>query len=220
MKHDIKEISYTFQKDKQDKELIYKIDFLLSQEIDSIFIANLKKDKNIDKTYYDILNGRDAIIDSIVVKILNSEIINDYKASYLVNEEFTKVLNKVKRFYIEENKTKKVLLKQKEQKEIEKLKERLRLHFDFCFNQMKTKKPISDILTLMSSNDFRVATIEDLKLNTSDYIDFNKIYDKELLDYKKRHKNDLQDYEGEGEKIGFGWKLYLIIKVVEGLFKI
>ena len=220
MKHDIKEISYTFQKDKQDKELIYKIDFLLSQEIDSIFIANLKKDKNIDKTYYDILNGRDAIIDCVVAKILKSDAINDYKAFYLVNEEFTKVLNKVKRFYVEENKTKKALLKQKEQKEIEKLKERLRLHFDFCFNQMKTKKPISDILTLMSSNDFRIATIEDLKLNTSDYKDFNKIYDKELLDYKKRHKNDLQDYEGEGEKIGFGWKLYLIIKVVEGLFKI
>lgn len=219
MKHDIKEISYTFQKDKQDKELIYKIDFLLSQEIDSIFIANLKKDKNIDKTYYDILNGRDAIIDCVVAKILKSDAINDYKAFYLVNEEFTKVLNKVKRFYVEENKTKKALLKQKEQKEIEKLKERLRLHFDFCFNQMKTKKPISDILTLMSSNDFRVATIEDLKLNTSDYKDFNKIYDKELLDFKKRHKNDLQDYEGEGEKIGFGWKLYLLIKVVEGLFK-
>lgn len=220
MKHDIKEISYTFQKDKQDKELIYKIDFLLSQEIDSIFIANLKKDKNIDKTYYDILNGRDAIIDCVVDKILKSDAINDYKAFYLVNEEFTKVLNKVKRFYVEENKTKKTLLKQEEQKEIEKLKERLRLHFDFCFNQMKTKKPISDILTLMSSNDFRVATIEDLKLNTSDYKDFNKVYDKELIDYKKRHKNDLQDYEGEGEKIGFGWKLYLLIKVVEGLFKI
>ena len=73
----------------------------------------------------------------------------------------------------------------------------------------------------MSTQSFKDDTIEDLKIDISKdlYKDFDKIYDKELNDFKKLHKN-IRPKETEGDKIGFGWKMYAVIKGIETLFKL
>lgn len=250
MKQDIKNISYSRLQDRADKELIYKIDMFLYQEIDSLFIKYLK-DLDIDKTYYEILTDRDGIITIVVNKLMDLDLsfskdlkeeverygniaktndimlkaneenadAKEYKYFFLVNEEFIKVLNKVKRYYVEEDKTKKKIESQKEKQKEEELKELLNEHFDYCFDIMKQKRPIDTILILMGSSDFRRGTIEDLGINVKEYKDFDKTFDKVLNEFKKHHKYDVNENIQQTEKLSFGWKLYGITKVIEGLFK-
>lgn len=245
MRQDIRNISYTIEKSKSESDLIYKIDNLLYQEIDSRF-AEYEKYNNLDKSNYEILMERDEIVRDVVETLMSidyeysNDLINDetqtdetylkanekridtqeYKYDYLVNKEFIKILEQVKKRYTEENKVLQKMLKQEEEEKKQELITRLELHFNYCFNQCKGKIT-ADILTLMSMSDFRKSTIEDLKLNTSDYKDFNKIYDKTLADFKKRHRYDLIDVEQEEKPhVGFGWTLYATTKIIEGLFKI
>ena len=220
MKQDIRNISYTFQKDKEDKDLLYKINVLLYQEIDYIFCCDADTDTNIDKAYYNVLQARDTITEKIVRRDMKDETENIDKLFYLVNEEFDKVLNRVKKRFIEEDKTKKRLLKQKEQKKEQDLMKLLEEHFTYCLETMKQKRSINTILTLMCTYDFRQATIEDLDIDIKKYKDFDKIFDKVLNEFKKHHKYDLDELTEQTSKFPLGWKIYGVTKIIEGLFKI
>lgn len=220
MKHDIKEMSYVFTKEKRDKDLIYKIDILLYNKIDDYFIIGTTKNVNLDLINYKVLEDRDTIITFIVDMLLKSEYEDANKLWYLVNEEFTKVVNKVKKYYIEQEKVKNKLIKTKEQTKDEELKELLNEHFDYCFNVAKEKRAIKDILTLMCTNDFRQGTLEDLEITRQEYKNFDKIYDSVLNEFKRHHKYDLDECYDNDEHLSLGWGLYGIIKAIEGLFKI
>ena len=107
-------------------------------------------------------------------------------------------------------------------KEDEELITRLNLHFNYCFNQCKNTD-VKGILNAMSTQTFKNATIEDLKINTSldRYNDFDKIYNKTLNEFKRLHKNmQLEHAEEKEVKIGFGWKMYAVVKGIETLFKL
>lgn len=215
MKQDLKEISYNIKRDTEDKNLIYAIDYLLYNEIkDRYNKYNWEHHKNIDNMYYDVLTDKDGIVDYVVQEVLKDYYnIDSLKINYLVDSRFMIQANKVKRYYVAANKSRKLL----EDKE---LRTRLKLHFNYVFNNCNSTDTKA-ILNAMSTQSFKDDTIEDLKIDTSKdlYKDFDKIYNQELNDFKKLHKN-IRPKETEGDKIGFGWKMYAVIKGIETLFKL
>lgn len=217
MKHDIKEISYNIKRETEDKNLIYTIDYLLHLEIQDRF-NTIESGKSVDAMYYEVLEDKDGIIDYVIQEVLKDYYnIDSLKINYLVEKEFMKVAFNVKRYYIEANKSKKLL----EEKE---LRERLQLHFNYCFKTCGLTDA-RDIVKAMSTYSFKQGTINDLKINTSleIYSDFDKVYNQELSKFTKLHKNEIIETEGTEEKepsIGFGWQLYGVIKIIEGLFKL
>ena len=221
MKQDIREMSYVFQKEKADKEIIYTIDLLLrsffEKEFDREDVFNWSIDF-VDRKYFELLDDRDSIIDDIIRINYKDNyfchlFINDVdKLYYLIDTEFLKELDKSKKYYDKRLKTRN---KVKDRDLIDTLK----TYFEYCFvNCNKTDS--EEILKLMSSSSFRKATIDDLKIDTSRYLDFDKTYNKALNEFKKIHKDDIDDNNNTDNKIGFGWLFYGTIKAIEGLFKL
>lgn len=221
MKQDIKEMSYVFQKEKQDKDLIYTIDLVLYKYFEKEF--NLQQDlcwstDFVDNKYYELLQDKDGIITEIIDNNYNNKtnyfvnyfINDDAKLWYLIDNEYLKQLEKCKKYYEKRLKTRNKLKDKELQKD-------LIDYFEYCF--CESKNSIENKLILISSSDFRKATIEDLKINKKNYLDFDKIYNKALNEFKKIHKDDTEDTE-EGGGIGFGWKMYGVIKAIETLFKL
>lgn len=221
MKQDIREMSYVFQKEKADKEIIYTIDLLLNSFFEKEFDSTLVGDNLIDyvdRKYLELLKDRDSIIDDIIRINYKDNyfchlFFNDVdKLRYLIDTEFLKELEKSKKYYDKRLKTSNKI---KDRDLIETLK----TYFEYCFvNCNKTDS--EEILKLMSSSNFRKATIDDLKIDTSRYLDFDKTYNKALNEFKKIHKDDIDDTNNTDDKIGFGWLLYGTIKAIEGLFKL
>ena len=218
MKQDIKNISYNIKKDTEDKNLIYTIDYLLYNEIQDRFSGySLDQHKNIDAMFYEVLEDKEGIVDYVMQEVLKDYYnIDSLKINYLVDSRFMLNANKVKRYYKEANKSRKLL----EDKE---LRTRLRLHFNYCFNNCD----IGDTklaLKSMSTQTFKDATINDLKIDTSKdlYKDFDKIYTDELNKFKKLHKDEILFDAGpeKDDKIALGWQVYGVIKIIEGLFKL
>lgn len=216
MKQDLKDISYNIKRDTEDKNLIYTIDYLLYNEIQDRFSGySLDQHKNIDKMYYSVLDDKNGIVDYVVQEVLKDYCnIDSLKINYLVDSRFMIQANKVKRYYVAANKSRKLL----EDKE---LRTRLRLHFEYCFYNCGGTNT-KEVLRCMSTQSFKNATIEDLKIDISKdlYKDFDKIYNKELTDFKKLHKEEILESNEKPKGIGFGWRLYAMVKIIEGLFKI
>ena len=215
MKQDLKEISYNIKRDTEDKNLIYTIDYLLYNEIQDRFSGySLDQHKNIDAMFYEVLDDKNGIVDYVVQEVLKDYYnIDSLKINYLVDSRFMIQASKVKRYYKEANKSRKLL----EDKE---LRTRLQLHFNYCFNNCNSKN-VKAILYAMQTQTFKDDTIDDLKIDTSKdlYKDFDKIYEKELRDFIKLHKNITLE-PTEDTKIGFGWKMYAVVKGIETLFKL
>ena len=216
MKQDLKEISYNIQRDTEDKNLIYAIDYLLYNEIQDRYNKyNWEHHKNIDNMYYDVLTDKDGIVDYVVQEVLKDYCnIDSLKINYLVDSRFMIQANKVKRYYVAANKSRKLL----EDKE---LKEKLKMHFEYCFYNCEGTNA-KEILRCMSTQSFKDATIKDLDIDTKKdlYKDFDKIYNQELNTFKKLHKEEVLKSKEKEKGIGFGWRLYATIKIIEGLFKI
>jgi len=220
MKQDIKEMNYVIQKEQQDKELIYSIDVVLYKKFDKEF--NSEQDLNwstdfVDNKYFELLQDKDGIITEIIDNNYNQKtnyfvncfINNDFKLWYLIDCEYLKQLDKCKKYYEKRLKTRNKI-KNKD------LTEELMQYFEYCFKE--SKNSTDDKLYLMQGSNFRKATIEDLNININNYSDFNKIYNEALREFKKIHKNDVEEEQQEG--IGFGWKLYGVVKAIECLFKL
>ena len=218
MKQDMREISYNIKRETEDKNLIYTIDYLLYNEILDRFSGyNTEMHRNVNAMCYQVLEDKDGIRDSVMEKVLEDYYhIDDLKINYLIDTEFMKMFNKAKRYFIETNKMIKV-------KEDEELITRLNLHFNYIFNNCNNTD-VKSILNAMSTQTFKNATVEDLKIDLSldRYKDFDKIYNKTLNNFKKLHINMvLEDKkEQKKQKIGFGWKMYAVIKGIEALFKL
>jgi hypothetical protein len=223
MRQDIREMSYVFQKEKQDKDFVYVVDLLLykifEKEFDKEQELNWSTDY-VDRKYLELLKDKDGIITDIIENnydentcYFGNTFINDtYKLYYLIDSEYLKQLDKIKKYYEKRLKTRNKV-KDKD------LISTLKTYFEYCFvNCNKTNS--EEILKLMSSSNFRKATIEDLNINTNNYDEFDKIYNKALNEFKKIHKDDIQEKEEQENKIGFGWLLYGTIKAIEGLFKL
>lgn len=220
MRQDIREMSYVFQKDKQDKDLIYIIDMVLYQEFNKRIDTALVYDFSptyLDYVYMEILKDRDGIISYLIETNYkdsyfgNCFIVDDYKLYYLIDNEFMKQLDKCKKYYDKRLKTRNKI------KDSE-LKNKLLDYFEYCFVKCNSTDAKS-ILKSMSTSEFRKATIEDLKINLNNYEDFNKIYNKTFNDFKKIHNCDINKNENNSG-IGLGWKMYAVIKGVETLFKL
>lgn len=219
MKQDIKEISYNVKKSREEADLIYTIDYLLHNEIEDRFNYTMESNKSVDALYYEVLDDKNGIIDYVIQEVLKDYYyIDDLKINYLIEKEFMKVAYNVKRYYVEASKSK---LKQKEAE----LRFRLKLHFNYCFKTCD-ETDVKEILRAMSTQTFKDATIKDLKIDLSLDINknFDKIYQQELSGFKKLHKDEViessQDAEQDKVKIGFGWQLYGVVKIIEGLFKL
>ena len=223
MKQDIREMSYVFQKEKQDKDIIFLIDLLLYKEFEKEFDSRLSTNFStdyVDRIYLELLKDRDGIISYIIENNYNETsnyfgniFINDtYKLYYLIDNEFLKQLDKCKRYY-EKRLNVRNKLKDKD------LKEQLISYFEYCFNNC-TNNTTDAILKVMSSSGFRDATIDDLNIKIKNYEDFNKIYNKAITDFKKIHKYDNKEEEQKNSGIGLGWTLYATVKAIETLFKL
>jgi hypothetical protein len=222
MKQDIKEMSYVFQKEKQDKDFIYTIDLLLYKEFEKEFDSALGEHNlvdYVDRKYYELLKDRDGIIDYIInanyddkTSYFSNIFISDtYKLYYLIDTEYLKQLDKCKRYY---EKRLNIRNKIKDKDLINDLK----TYFEYCYSSCNNANA-KQKLKVMSSNDFRKATIKDLNISLTKYNDFDKLYNKAFNEFKKIHKDDT-DIKEEKSSIGFGWKLYGTIKAIETLFKI
>lgn len=219
MKQDMREISYNIKRSKEDKDLIYAIDYLLYNEIQDRYNRyTMEHHRNIDKMYYDVLNDKNGIVDYVVKEILKDYYeIDNFKINYLVDSRFMLNANKVKRYYVAANKSKKLV-------EDTELRAILRAYFGDCFYNCD-ETDAEGILRAMSTQTFKNAVIEDLKIDTSLdlYKDFDKIYKQELTDFKKLHKDEVLTSSKKPKKSGglaFGWKLYAIVKIIETLFKL
>lgn len=219
MKQDIKEISYNIKRETEDKHLIYTIDYLLYNEFLDRFIGNgyrLDIHKNINAICWQVLEDKDGIIDIVMEKVLEDYFnIDNLKIIYLIDTEFMKQFNKAKKYFVETYKMKKI-------KEDEELITRLNLHFNYVFNNCGYND-VKAILNAMSTQTFKNSTVDDLKLDLSldRYKDFDKIYNKTLNEFKKLHKNmQLENNQEKPSKIGFGWKMYAVVKGIETLFKL
>lgn len=222
MRQDIREMSYVFSKEKQDKDFIYTIDLLLYQvfekEFDKEQETNWSTDY-VDRKYFELLKDRDGIITSIIEDNYNEEtsyfrnifIKDTYKLYYLIDNEYLKQLDKIKKYY---EKRLKVRNKIKDKD----LETDLKTYFEYCFSNCK-KASAKDILRLMGSSDFRKATIKDLDISSTKYSDFDRIYNRALNEFKKKHKDDIDKTTNESG-IGFGWVMYGTIKAIETLFKL
>jgi len=223
MKQDIREMSYVFQKEKQDKDFIYTIDLLLYRYFEKEF--NTEQELNwttdyVDRKYFELLKDRDSIISSIIEENYNNEtsyfgnifIKDTYKLYYLIDSEYLKQLEKSKKYYEKRLKTRNKI-KDKD------LIDDLKTYFEYCYNNCK-KASARDVLKLMSTSDFRKATIQDLNISSTKYDDFDKTFNKALNEFKKIHKDDIDDTNNTDDKIGFGWLLYGTVKAVETLFKL
>lgn len=222
MRQDIREMSYVFQKEKQDKELLYVIDLLLYKEFENRFTREL--DFNFTPTYLDniyleTLKDRDGIITNLIEtnyvgQYFGKVFVNDdYKLYYLIDTEFMKQLEKCKKYYDKR-------LKTRNKVKDDELYTQLITYFKYCFNESSSVNNAQNKIKLMSTSDFRKATIDDLKIKVNDYLDFDKIYNKAFNDFKKIYKNDLDTTDDKGDKIGFGWRLYAGVKGIETLFKL
>ena len=219
MKQDMREISYNIKKSREEADLIYTIDYLLHNEIEDRFNYTMESNKSVDALYYEVLDDKNGIIDYVIQEVLKDYYyIDDLKINYLIEKEFMKVAYNVKRYYVEASKSK---LKQEEAE----LRFRLKLHFNYCFKTCG-ETDAKEILRAMSTQTFKDATIKDLKIDLSLDINknFDKIYQQELSGFKKLHKDEViessQDAEQDKVKIGFGWQLYGVVKIIEGLFKL
>ena len=220
MRQDIREMSYVFQKDKQDKDLIYVIDLVLYKIFEKEFDKELTQHFSptyLDNIYFEILKDRDSIITYVIENNYNDSyfcglFINDTeKLQYLIDNEFMKQLDKCKKYYDKRLKTRNKI-REKE------LIDKLLNYFEYCYINCDSNCA-KNILKSMSTSNFRQATINDLEINLNNYEDFNKIYNKALKDFKSIHNDDMEERD-DGDGIGFGWKTYGVIKGVETLFKL
>ena len=221
MKQDIREMSYVFSKEKQDKDFIYTIDLVLYQFFEKEFDEMLNNRDNLtdylDAKYLELLKDRDSIISYLIENnykgsyFCNIFIDNTYKLYYLLDTEFLKQLDRCKKYYEKRLKTRNKV-KDKE------LEEKLKMYFEYCYINCK-KKNNKDILKLMSSSDFRKASIKDLHIDVNKYKDFDKTYNKTLSEFKKIYKDDLDAEKDDKDKLAFGWRFYAVVKAIECLFK-
>ena len=223
MKQDIREMNYAIQKEKQDNEFVYLVDMLLHKHFEKEF-NSASGEHNlvdyVDRKYFELLKDRDGIITKIIEDNFNKDtnyfgniyIKDTYKLYYLIDVEYLKQLDKIKRYY-EKRLNVRNKIKDKD------LKEQLMNYFEYCYDNCNNNTTDA-ILNVMSSNNFRKATIDDLKIDVTKYEDFNKVYNKAITDFKKIHKYDVKDDEGQEEGIGLGWKVYATIKAIETLFKL
>ena len=217
MKQDMREISYNIKRETEDKHLIYTIDYLLYNEIlDRFSRFSTDFHKNVNAMCWQVLEDKNGIIDYVMQEVLKDYFnVDSLKINYLIDTEFMKMFNKAKRYFIETSKMMKV-------KEDEELITRLNLHFNYVFNNCGYND-VKAILNAMSTQTFKNSTIDDLKLDLSldRYKDFDKIYNKTLNEFKKLHKNmQLENNQEKSSKIGFGWKMYAVLKGIETLFKL
>ena len=222
MKQDIREMSYVFQKDKADKDITYIIDLILYKYFDVEFDKALINDFSpsyLDDVYLELLKDRDGIITYIIDNnykdsYIKGVFIDDVnKLHYLIDSEYLKQLDRCKKYYDKR-------LKTRNKVKDDELYTQLITYFKYCFNESSSVNNAQNKIKLMSTSDFRKATIDDLKIKVNNYLDFDKIYNKAFNDFKKIYKNDLDTTDGKGEKIGFGWRLYAVVKGIEMLFKL
>lgn len=223
MKQDIRDMNYILQKEQQDKDFIYTIDVLLYQYFEKEF--GKQQDLNwstdyVDRVYFDLLKDRDAIISYIIENNYDSStfyfgdkyFINDtYKLYYLIDTEYLKQLDKIKKYYEKRLNTRNKI-KNKD------LIKDLKNYFEYCYTSCN-KTSNKEILKLMSSSDFRKATVNDLNISLTKYDDFDVLYNKALNEFKKIHKDDVETTP-EQIKVGKGWIFYGTVKAIESLFKL
>ena len=113
------------QREKQQKELEKIRQAKIKRELEQYFERQYKKSINYDETTYKLIKNKMLIIDIIKDNYMKKHKIKnlDFNTKVFLNDEYIKILNKIKKPYLElkriEEKEQKEILKQ--QKEAEKI---------------------------------------------------------------------------------------------------
>ena len=225
MKNELREINSMMQENTKNSKLEHKIKKMLGNFFKSKLIA-LEEQKEgytrynnkIDKIKLELLENKDEIIDNEIIPILKNDFC--YKSLEelldLVDDFYLSEYKKQVRYYDELNKL-------KQDDNIKTLEKELYKIFKWSFynSNLDAKSTIAYIGNIKYKQEIK----QGLKDKKYDLTNFEKAYNKAYIRFKKDFNNydDFREDAKEDAKeddIGFGWKLYGTIKVIEGLFKL
>lgn len=227
MKNELREINKTIQQTEKDNKLNYDIKMQLRKffksalqgyEIGKKENGTILYELDKQKIKYLLLEDKDGIIDENIIPILQE------KYSYkniddlldLVDDFYVEELNKAYKYYNE-------LKKEQDKDNIDFLEKELYKIFKWSFKNVNgdAKSKLNYIRNITYKDEVR----QGLKEKKYDLSNFEKAYNKAFMRFKKDYNNYddfIEDAKEDAKEndIGFGWRLYGTIKVIEGLFKL